>query len=47
MGGNTETDLKEMQLDSAEWIDLAQDRDKQWGLLNTVMNSKAGCFLTR
>ena len=35
-------DHKEMEWVSVDWIDLAQDRGKQWALPNTVMNLNAG-----
>jgi hypothetical protein len=31
-------DLREMQWDGMDWIDLAQDRDQRRTLVNTVMN---------
>jgi hypothetical protein len=31
-------DLREMGLGSVDWIRLAQDRDRWWALVNTVMN---------
>jgi hypothetical protein len=31
-------DLREIGWDGMDWIDLAQDRDQWWALLNTVMN---------
>jgi hypothetical protein len=31
-------DLKEVELKGWDWINLAQDRDKWWGVLNTVWN---------
>jgi hypothetical protein len=35
---NTKMDLKEIGWDGMDWIDLAQDRDQWWALVNTVMN---------
>ena len=32
------TDLKETALEGLDWIDLAQDGDKWWAVVNTVMN---------
>jgi hypothetical protein len=32
------TDLREIGLGSVDWIQLAQDRDRWWALVNTVMN---------
>jgi hypothetical protein len=31
-------DFQEMGWESMDWIDLVEDRDKWWALLNTVMN---------
>jgi hypothetical protein len=31
-------DLREIRLDSIDWIDLAQDSDQLRDLVNTVMN---------
>jgi hypothetical protein len=31
-------DLREIELDDMNWIDLAQDRDQWRALVNTVMN---------
>jgi hypothetical protein len=31
-------DLQEMGWEARDWIDLAQDRDSLWALVNTVMN---------
>jgi hypothetical protein len=31
-------DLREIELDGIDWIDLAQDREKWRALVNTVMN---------
>jgi hypothetical protein len=42
-------DLREIGWDSMEWIDLAQDRDEWWALVNTAINlrvpSNSGKFL--
>jgi hypothetical protein len=35
---NIETDLQEVEWENMEWIDLAQDRDRLWALVNVVMN---------
>jgi hypothetical protein len=35
---NIKIDLREIGWDSMDLIDLVQDRDKWWSLLNTVMN---------
>jgi len=31
-------DLKEVGLKKMDWIDLAQDRDRWWALVNAAMN---------
>jgi hypothetical protein len=31
------TDLREVELESVDWIHLEQDRDKWWAHVNTVM----------
>jgi hypothetical protein len=35
---NIGIDLREMELDGADWIDLAHERDQWRVLVNTVMN---------
>jgi hypothetical protein len=35
---NIKMDLREIELDGMEWIELAQDRDQWRDLVNTVMN---------
>jgi hypothetical protein len=35
---NNEIDVREIGWDGMHWIDLAQDRDQQRALVNTVMN---------
>jgi hypothetical protein len=35
---NIKMDLREVGLDVMDWINLARDRDRQLGLVNTVMN---------
>jgi hypothetical protein len=35
---NIKIDLREIELDGMDWIELAQDRDQWRALLNTVMN---------
>jgi hypothetical protein len=43
-------DLREIDLDGMDWIDMAQDRDQWRALVNTVMNHRvpqnAGNFLS-
>jgi hypothetical protein len=33
-------DLREIGWGGVEWIQLAQDRDRRWALVNTVMNMR-------
>jgi hypothetical protein len=35
---NIKMDLREIEWDSVDWIELAQDRDQWKALVNTVMN---------
>jgi hypothetical protein len=35
---NIKMNVREIGWDGMDWIDLAQDRDQWWALLNTVMN---------
>jgi hypothetical protein len=35
---NIKKDLREIGIDGANWIQLAQDRVQLWAFLNTVMN---------
>jgi hypothetical protein len=35
---NIKMDLREIEWDGMDWIDLVQDRDLWWALVNTVMN---------
>jgi hypothetical protein len=35
---NIKMDLREIGLDSMDWIDVAEDRDQWRALVNTVMN---------
>jgi hypothetical protein len=35
---NIKMDLREIDIDGANWIQLAQDRVQWWAFLNTVMN---------
>jgi hypothetical protein len=34
---NIKTDLRDMEWDGMNWIDLAQDRDQWRSLVNTIM----------
>jgi hypothetical protein len=36
--GNIKIDLREIDLDGMDWIDVAQDRDQWMAPVNTVMN---------
>jgi len=35
---NIKMDLREIRIDGANWILLAQDRVQKWAFVNTVMN---------
>jgi hypothetical protein len=35
---NIKMDLREIEWDGMDWIDLAQDRDQRMVLVNTIMN---------
>jgi hypothetical protein len=37
---NIKIDLREIEWDGIDWIDLAQDRDRWRALVNMVMNHK-------
>jgi hypothetical protein len=44
-------DLREIGLEAVDWIHLAQDRDRWWALVNTIISfgfqkKKVGNFLT-
>ena len=36
--GNMEMDFQEVAYEGMDWIDLTQDRDRWWALVNAVMN---------
>jgi hypothetical protein len=48
---NIKMDLQEVEYESMDWIDVAQDRDRWWALVNVAMNLRvplnAGNFLIR
>jgi hypothetical protein len=35
---NIRVDLREIGWEGADWMNLAQDKDKGWAILNKVMN---------
>jgi hypothetical protein len=39
---NIKIDLREIEWDGADWIDMAQDRDQWRYLVNTVLNCSKG-----
>jgi hypothetical protein len=38
MEDNIKMDLQEVGWEGLDWIDMAQDRDRWWALVNAVMN---------
>jgi hypothetical protein len=42
---NIKLDLREIGLNVMGWIDLAEDRDQWWDLVNTVMNIRVSKML--
>jgi hypothetical protein len=38
VGDNIKIDLRNLGWSGMDWIDLAQDRDQWWTLVNMVMN---------
>jgi hypothetical protein len=41
---NIEMDHREIGWGGMAWIDLAQDRDQWWALVNKVMNLRVPCW---
>jgi len=37
---NSKMDLQDVGWESMDWIDLAQNRDRWWALVNAVMSSR-------
>jgi hypothetical protein len=40
---NIRMDRREIGWEGVDWIHLAQDRDKWWNVVNTVMNLRVPC----
>jgi hypothetical protein len=38
IGEPTKTDFEETRLENVGWINLAQDRDRWWAVVNKLMN---------
>jgi hypothetical protein len=38
MGGYIKMDLQEVGCGDVDWIELAQDRDRRWSLVNAEIN---------
>ena len=38
---NNKMDLQEVGSEGMEWIELAQDKDRWWGLVTAIMNLRA------
>jgi hypothetical protein len=43
---NIKMDLRETGWDDMDWIDLTQNRDRWWALVNTVINLRVPCRVT-
>jgi hypothetical protein len=37
---NIKADLKEVECGDMDWMELAQDRDRLWALVNAIMNPR-------
>jgi hypothetical protein len=39
-GNNNKIDFKEIKWEGVNWTHLAQDRDRRWAVVNTIMNDR-------